>query len=105
MCRREAILRQVGVIGFFTMLVAVHADASDTKKPCLGLAGSNDRPSENSAESQQLFLTDNQCEAATSRELRLPLLEFEQEGEDPMTLSVGAKGLGGILRFKIPFSF
>ena len=98
-------MRQIGMIAFFAAVVAVHAHADDMKKPCLGSFDGYDRASETSSESQQLFLTDNQCEAARSRELRLPLLDFEQEGEDPMTLSLGAKNIGGILRFKIPFSF
>jgi len=98
-------VRQVGVIGFFVVVVAVHAHADDTKKPCLGSFDGYDKPSETPSENQQLFLTDNQCEAAEKRELRVPLLEFQQDGEDPMSLSVGAKNIGGILRFKIPFSF
>lgn len=98
-------MRQIGMIAFFIAVVAVHAHADDTKKPCLGSFDGYDRPSETAAQNQQLFLTDNQCEAAARRELRLPLLEFEQEGEDPMTLSLGAKNIGAVLRFKIPFSF
>ena len=43
------------------------------------------------------FLTGNQCEAVKRRELRVPLLEIPQEGEDPMSLSVGTKGDGGTL--------
>ena len=98
-------MRRIGIIGFFAALVAVHAHADDTKKPCLGSFEGYDKPGETSAQNQQLFLTDNQCEATTRRELRVPLLQFEQDGEDPMTLSFGAKNIGGILRFKIPFSF
>jgi hypothetical protein len=51
------------------------------------------------------FLTSNQCEAVKRRELRVPLLELPQEEEDPMSLSLGTKGDGATLHFKIPFSF
>jgi hypothetical protein len=45
------------------------------------------------------------CEAAAKHELRLSLFEIPQEEEDPMSVSVGLKQGGGILRFRIPFSF
>ncbi|HEY7688165.1 MAG TPA: hypothetical protein VH835_05710 [Dongiaceae bacterium] len=98
-------MRQIGIFVVLAMLGAVTARADDAKKPCLGSFNGYDKPSENPSPNQQLLLTDNQCEAVEKRELRVPLLSFEQDGEDPMTLSLGAKNIGGILRFKIPFSF
>ena len=96
-------MRQIGVIGVFTAFVAFPAYADDGREPCPGLfAGKTDDPS---VQGDQLLLTDNQCEAVAKRELRVPLLEIPQDGEDPMSLSFGAKNVGGILRFKIPFSF
>jgi hypothetical protein len=51
------------------------------------------------------FLTGNQCEAPKRRELRVPFLKIPQEKEGSMSLSVGTKGDGATLYFKIPFSF
>jgi hypothetical protein len=50
-------------------------------------------------------LTENQCEAIIKREFRLSLFEIPQEDEDPMTVTLGLKNGGGILRLRIPFSF
>ena len=98
-------MRQIGVIGVFAAFVAVSAYADDGRQPCPGLFAGFGKTDGPSAQGDQLLLTDNQCEAVAKRELRVPLLEIPQDGEDPMSLSFGAKNVGGILRFKIPFSF
>ena len=97
-------MRWIGIIGIFAALVTVSADAMDANRPCPGLleerGGADD-----STQGKQPMLTDNQCEAVKSRELRVPLLEIPQEEEDPMALSLDAKYNGVTLRFKVPFSF
>ena len=77
----------------------------DTNRSCLDLLEENDGAMVSPAQDEQPLLTGNQCEAMKSRELRLPLLEVPQEEEDPISLSLGIKNGGGILRLKIPFSF
>jgi hypothetical protein len=37
--------------------------------------------------------------------LQMRLMEIPQQEEDPMGLSLGSKDKGGMLYFKIPFSF
>jgi hypothetical protein len=92
-------------MGIFAALVTVSADAMDANRPCLGLLEERGGADDSPAQGRQPLLPDNQCEALKSRELRMPLLEIPQEGEDPMALSLGAKSNGVALRFKIPFSF
>jgi hypothetical protein len=99
----EAFVRRLGILGVFVMLLSVSADADEAKKRCYDSLDASNQP--DYAQGDQLYLTDNQCDAVAKRELRLKLFEIPQEDEDPMSLSVGAKGLGGVLRFKIPFSF
>lgn len=53
----------------------------------------------------QPLMTDSQCEALKTRELRALLLEVPQTDEDPVQLSLGIKNGGATLRLKIPFSF
>ena len=98
-------MRGIGILGAFAVLVAFSADAMDANDPCPGLLDENDGADESSTLLAQPLLTDNQCEALKTKELRAPLLEIPQEGEDPMELSLGVKSNGGILRLKIPFSF
>jgi len=98
-------MRRIGMIGVLAALVAASASADDAKAPCLGLFAGNGKNEYSTAQGNQLFLTDNQCEAVTRREFRLQFLEIPQDDEDPMTFSLGLKNGGGILRFKIPFSF
>lgn len=50
-------------------------------------------------------MTENECEAVKRHQLQMRLLEIPQEEEDPMGLSVGSRDKGGMLYFKIPFSF
>ena len=98
-------MRGIGILGIFAALVAFSADAMDANDPCPGLLEENDVAHESSTRLAQPLLTDNQCEALKTRELRAPLLEIPQNGEEPMELSLGFKNNGGTLRFKIPFSF
>jgi len=97
-------VRSIGIIGIFAVLVTVSADAMDTKRPCAVLLEEKGRLDESPAQGSLPLLTDRQCEALKSRELRVPLLEIPQEEEDPMSLSLGVKGGGATLHFKIPFS-
>ena len=98
-------MRWIGILGIFAALVAVSADAMDASRSCLDLLGENDGAEVSPAQGEQPLLTDNQCEAMKSRELRVLLLEIPQKDEDPMALSLGAKSNGIALRLKIPFSF
>jgi hypothetical protein len=98
-------VRWIGIIGLIAALVTASADAMDTKAPCVDLLKENGRVDDSPALTELPFLTGNQCEAVKRRELRVPLLEIPQEEEDPMSLSMGTKGDGATLHFKIPFSF
>ena len=98
-------MRWIGILGIFAALVTVSADAMDANRPCPGLLEEMDGEDDSPAQGEQPLLTDNQCEALKTRELRAPLLEIPQEDEDPMELSLGVKNGGGTVRFKIPFSF
>ena len=98
-------MRWIGIIGVFAAFVTVSADATDTKAPCLDLVSEDGRVRDSPALAELPFLTDNQCEAVNRRELRMPLLEIPQEEAGPMALSLGTKGDGATLHFKIPFSF
>ena len=102
-------MRQIAMIAVIAAFAAVSAVADEAKQPCYG----NFEPTKNAdqavtspaPEGAQLSLTDNQCEAVAKREVRVPLFQVPQEDEDPMALSLGVKNLGGMLRFKVPFSF
>jgi len=98
-------VRWIGILGIFAALVTVSADAMDANRPCVGLLEETGGADESPAQDKQSLLTDIQCEALKSRELRVLLLEIPQEEEDPIALSLGAKSNGIALRFKIPFSF
>jgi hypothetical protein len=104
-------VRSVGIFGIVLALATTPADAMDANRSCLDLLEENDGAVVSSAQDEQPvtgeqpLLTGNQCEAMKSRELRVPLLEVPQEEEDPISLSLGIKNGGGILRLKIPFSF
>jgi hypothetical protein len=95
---------RIGILGLFVAFVAVSARADDARKRCYDSFDGSGQAGGSSAQSDQMF-TPDQCDALTKRELRLKLFEVPQEGEDAMSLSVGAKNMGGILRFRIPFSF
>jgi len=98
-------MRKFGMLGVLAALITVPVHAEKSKTPCLGVAGGAEGTEDLSPYGAQLLLTDGQCEAVTRREFRLQLLEIPQDGEDPMALSIGIKNGGGLLRFKIPFSF
>jgi hypothetical protein len=102
----EASVRWLCTLGLVAAVVAPCADAGDAQRPCYGLLDEKSNGSDWSApEEKPPLLTDSQCEALKSQELRVPLLQIPQNEEDPMTFSLGAKNGGGALRFKIPFSF
>ena len=98
-------MRPVGVLGLVLVLATAPADAMDANRSCLDLLQENNGADASPADGEQPLLTDNQCEAIKSRELRLLLLEVPQEEEDPLQLSFGIKNGGAALRLKIPFSF
>ena len=99
-------MRQIALISVFVTLTAVSAFAEEAKEPCYRTFEPTKKAVEAPPpEGAELHLTDNQCEAAVKREVRVPLFQVPQEDEDPMALSLGVKNLGGMLRFKIPFSF
>jgi hypothetical protein len=99
---REATVRWIAIVGFVVVLAPPSARAQDADRTCLGLLD----PADNApAGDEQPFLTKSRCEAIEAQELRAPLIRIPQEEEDPMELSFGIKGNGGIVRFKIPFSF
>jgi len=95
----------IGIMGILAAFGAVSADATDAKAPCVDLLKENGRADDSPASAESPFQTGNECEAVKHRELRMPVLEVPQEEEDPMSLSLGTKGDGATLYFKIPFSF
>ena len=98
-------MRQIGMIGMLAALAAIPASAEDLGDPCIGQSSGNSVGFRMPARGEQMLLTENQCEAIAKREFRLSLYEIPQEGEDPMTFTLGLKNGGGILRLRIPFSF
>jgi hypothetical protein len=99
---REATVRWIAIVGVVVVLAPPSASAQDADRSCLDLLD----PADNApAGNEQPFLTKNRCEAIEAQELRAPLMRIPQEEEDPMELSFGIKGNGGIVRLKIPFSF
>ena len=98
-------MRQIGIVFVIAVLVAVSAYADEAKRQCYGSIEDYGQTNNLSTPGQQPLLTDDKCEAATEQELRVPLLEIPQDDEDPMSLTLGGKNLGGALRFKIPFSY
>jgi hypothetical protein len=98
-------VRWIGILGILGPLITASADAMDANRSCLDLLEESDGAEVSLAQGEQPLLTDNQCEALKTRELRALLLEIPQEDEDPVQLSLGIKNGGGMLRLKIPFSF
>jgi hypothetical protein len=100
-------VRWMGIVGTLAAFGTITAHAMDANRVCPDLLEANRGADESLAQRTQAqpLLTDNQCESLKTRELRVPLLDIPQEGEDPMELSVGVKNSGGTIRFKIPFSF
>ena len=97
-------MRYFGIIGILASLIATQLYADNVTRPCVGLREDTDT-SVHAEERKDLLLTEEQCEAAKRQEFRLKLYEIPQEDEDPMALSLGAKQGGGVVRFKIPFSW
>jgi hypothetical protein len=95
-------ISEFGVAAVFAGFFALSANAEES---CPGLFAGNGQAESQPEQGDRLFLSGNQCEAAAKRELRLSLFEISQEEEDPMSVSLGVKQGGGILRFRIPFSF
>jgi hypothetical protein len=98
-------VRWIGILGILAAVATGSADAMDANSRCLNSLEENDGMDSSAAQGSQLRLTENQCEAMKTQELRAPLLEIPQEGEDPIQFSLGIKSGGGTLRLKIPFSF
>lgn len=93
------------MVPILVLALVSSALAEDPKKNCLSSVEGERANVDLTAQKDQLDLTDNQCESVTGKELRVKLLEIPQEDEKPMSLTFGAKNLGGILRFRVPFSF
>jgi hypothetical protein len=102
---KAVFVRCIGFIGIFVVLFAVSANAADAEKPCLGMSGEKRNAEAPVTQTEQVLLTDNECEAVKRKGLQLRLIEIPQQEEDPMGLSLGSKDKGGMLYFKIPFSF
>jgi len=106
-------VRCFAIIGILTTFLAFSARAADERKPCIGLLdepagidGAVPQPSKPAPpRAGPPLLTENECEAVKRHELHMRLMEIPQEKEDPMGLSLGSRDEGGILYFKIPFSF
>lgn len=98
-------MRWIGILGILAALATGSADAMDADSRCLNSLEENAGTDSSAVQGTQPLLTENQCEAMKSRELRAPLLEIPQEEEDPIQFSLGIKNGGGMLRLKIPFSF
>ena len=98
-------MQRIGVIGVVAAFAGVFPLSANAEESCPGLFAGNGQAESQREQGDRLSLSGNRCEAATKRELRLSLFEIPQEEEDPMSVSVGVKQGGGILRFRIPFSF
>lgn len=98
-------MQRIGVIGVVAGFAGVFTLSANAEESCPGRFAGNGLAESQPEQGDRLFPSGNQCEAATQRELRLSLFEIPQEEEDPMSVSVGLKNGGGILRFRIPFSF
>jgi hypothetical protein len=98
-------VRWIGILGILATVATGSAEAMDANSRCLSSLEENDGMDSSAVQGTQMLLTENQCEALKTRELRAPLLEIPQEEEDPIQFSLGIKNGGGTLRLKIPFSF
>jgi hypothetical protein len=98
-------MQRIGVISVIATFAGVIAFSANAEESCPGLFAGIGQAERQPEQVDRLFLSGNQCEAAAKRELRLSLFEISQEEEDPMSVSLGVKQGGGILRFRIPFSF
>lgn len=98
-------MQRIGVLGAVAAFAGAFNLSVNADDSCPGLFAQDSRAESQPEQGDQLFLSGNQCESATKRELRLSLFEIQQEAEDPMSVTLGVKQGGGILRFRIPFSF
>jgi hypothetical protein len=106
-------VRRIVIIGILATFLALSAYAADERRPCIGLLdepsridGAIPQPDQPTPpEAGPPLLTENECEAVKRHELHMRLMEIPQEKEDPMGLSLGSRDEGGILYFRIPFSF
>jgi hypothetical protein len=98
-------VRWIGILGILATVATGSAEAMDANSRCLSSLEENEGVDSSAVQGTQMLLTENQCEALKTRELRAPLLEIPQEEEDPIQFSLGIKNGGGTLRLKIPFSF
>lgn len=97
-------MRWIGILGILGAIGSSSADAMDVAPGCPGFF--EDTAAEDPLADDELpLLRNNRCEATKTQELRAPLMRIPQDKEDPMELSLGIKNGGGVLRFKIPFSF
>ena len=97
-------MRYPGAIGVFAAFLAVSAYAAEAKKQCFALPQER-IDTDDPVQVAQPLLTQNECEAIQRHGLQIQLIEIPQDEEEPMKLSLGSKEEGGMLYFKIPFSF
>jgi len=98
-------VRSFLIVAVVSALFAAPAGAAEEKKPCIGLNHEARKVEGPTAQAKPPLMTENECEAVKRHQLQMRLLEIPQEDEDPMGLSVGSQEKGGMLYFKIPFSF
>lgn len=97
-------MRWIGILAAFAVLISTSADAFEQNRTCPGFPEGIDTTA-SPPNGEQPLLLENRCEAIKREELRAPLMRIPQDDEDPMELSFGIKSNGGMLRFKVPFSF
>ena len=99
----QSLIRWIVLVGLVTAPVTASTSEMDRIGLCADLLKENDRVDDSPAVASP-FLTRNQCEAEKRRELRMPLLEIPRDENDPMSLSIGIKGDGATLHFRVPFN-
>lgn len=90
--------------GVFVTIGIGFAQAADDGKSC-PYTREQRVPPDSVAPGKSQLLTEKQCEEPEQDEVRVPLWERPQNGENPVSLSLGAKNSSGTLRLKIPFRF
>jgi hypothetical protein len=95
-------MRWLGIVALAQISAVGSVSALATSNGCTDLVAESEGVGE--PDLTQSLLTENQCEAIKTRELRALLLEVPQSDEDPLQLSIGVKNGGATLRLKIPFS-
>ena len=99
----QSLVWWIVLVGLVTASVTASTSEMDRVGLCVDLLKENERVDDSPALASP-FLTRNQCEAEKRRELRMPLLEIPRDENDPMSLSIGTKGDGAIVHFKVPFN-